>query len=380
MVSLCGPTYDRLWLAGMRYPGDMVSCLQAENLLLAAEAQTGVRPLRYTDLLSQRIAAFEQQVPASMEWKLSKGAYAAMRNNIVELMADPLSPLFATPGFSAVNTSLHSLMNDGFGMGGIMPPKIIIVVNQYAYFNGSVSPKSVFRMTFGAAKILKKMFNGAVERWTEIVRPRYYETVAAWQAKDWWAFSSVEMLRSAWLLTETAIDAYGALISGVIPAAWITEALFTKVYNSLIRRKGDPTASTYLLGFDSLPIQADKSLYSLAEWARGYPTLAQAIQTTPTAQLALSLNENDRNPESIPPELWDAWQRRIRAHLQRFGHTLYDLDFAQPVPADDPSPVLSVFKLYLIGQGVNPYHRQSEAAKRREQAVWTGKPLKRVCA
>ena len=40
----------------------------------------------------------------------------------------PLSPLFATLGLSAINTSLPRLMNESFGMRGIMPPEIIIVV------------------------------------------------------------------------------------------------------------------------------------------------------------------------------------------------------------------------------------------------------------
>ena len=71
-------------------------------------------------------------------------------------------------------------------------------------------------------------------------------------------------MESAKQLTESAIDAYGSLVSGVIPAAWITEAVFTNVYNRLIKRRDDPSAPTYLLGYDSLPIRADKSLYSLA--------------------------------------------------------------------------------------------------------------------
>ncbi len=62
VVSLRSPSYDRLWLSGTHHPGDTVSCTQAENLLLAAEARTGVRPLRRTDLLCQRIVAFEEQV------------------------------------------------------------------------------------------------------------------------------------------------------------------------------------------------------------------------------------------------------------------------------------------------------------------------------
>jgi len=62
VVSLRSPSYERLWLSGTHHPGDTVSCTQAENLLLATETRTGVRPLRRTDLLCQRIAAFEQQV------------------------------------------------------------------------------------------------------------------------------------------------------------------------------------------------------------------------------------------------------------------------------------------------------------------------------
>lgn len=61
VVSLESPTYRRLWLSAAHHPGDTVSCTQAEALVLAAEARTGLRPRRRTDLLSQRIEAFERQ-------------------------------------------------------------------------------------------------------------------------------------------------------------------------------------------------------------------------------------------------------------------------------------------------------------------------------
>jgi len=62
VVSLESPTYKRLWLSGTHHPGDTVSCTQAEALVLAAEARTGLRPRRRTELLRQRIQAFEQQM------------------------------------------------------------------------------------------------------------------------------------------------------------------------------------------------------------------------------------------------------------------------------------------------------------------------------
>jgi hypothetical protein len=62
VVSLASPTYGRLWLSGAHHPGDTVSCTQAEALVLAAEACTGLRPLRRTDLLRKRIRAGEQRM------------------------------------------------------------------------------------------------------------------------------------------------------------------------------------------------------------------------------------------------------------------------------------------------------------------------------
>jgi hypothetical protein len=61
VVSLESPTYRRLWLSAAHHPGDTVSCTQAEALVWAAEARTGLRPRRRTDLLSWRIEAFERQ-------------------------------------------------------------------------------------------------------------------------------------------------------------------------------------------------------------------------------------------------------------------------------------------------------------------------------
>jgi hypothetical protein len=56
MVSFHGPTYGRQWLSAVPHPGSTVACTQAETMVRAAEAKTGVRPRRRTDLLAQRLA------------------------------------------------------------------------------------------------------------------------------------------------------------------------------------------------------------------------------------------------------------------------------------------------------------------------------------
>ena len=61
MVSMHSPTYGRLWLSVEQHPGDTVSCTEAEAMVRAAEAKTGLRPWRRTDLLGQRIRALESE-------------------------------------------------------------------------------------------------------------------------------------------------------------------------------------------------------------------------------------------------------------------------------------------------------------------------------
>src|SRR5262249_37063122 len=52
-----------------------------------------------------------------------------------------------------------------------------------------------------------------------------------------------------------------------------------------------------------------------------------------------------------------------------FGHAIYDLDFAKPVLADDPAPVLETLKFFLSGAAPNPSERQAAAEAARERAT-----------
>jgi len=65
MVSMHSPTYGRLWLSVEQHPGNVVSSTQAEALVRAAEARTGVRPRRRPELLAGRIAQQTAQLRAA---------------------------------------------------------------------------------------------------------------------------------------------------------------------------------------------------------------------------------------------------------------------------------------------------------------------------
>ena len=305
--------------------------------------------------------------PPPASWKLPKGAYVAIRVNIIELMAEPLSPLFEKMGLEAINASMQAMLT-GFLGPDIMPENPIIQVNHYAYYNGSLKPMKIARLLFDSVGIAKRMFTAPVERWTAQGRPTYLSIVEKWKTSNWRDLSNTETLQASRELFQSAIDAYWSMVGGVLPAAWISEAIFTFFYRTLIKRRTDPQASIYLLGFDSLPIQADKSLYTLAIWAREQEALARYLADTPARQLAKDIQSGEP-PEAFIELTWIEWRARVHAHLEQYGHTIYNLDFANPVPADDPAPLLETCKLYLSGKGSNPYERQQAASERREAAV-----------
>ena len=61
-VCLSPQAGERLWLAGIHHPGNVISANCMKELILAAEAQAGVRPRRRPELVDQRIATQQADV------------------------------------------------------------------------------------------------------------------------------------------------------------------------------------------------------------------------------------------------------------------------------------------------------------------------------
>jgi pyruvate,water dikinase len=69
----------------------------------------------------------------------------------------------------------------------------------------------------------------------------------------------------------------------------------------------------------------------------------------------------------VDQEDWNQWCSRLQRHLDRYGHAVYNLDFINPVPADDPSALLETLRYFVRGQGKDPHERQQRSADRREE-------------
>jgi rifampicin phosphotransferase len=308
--------------------------------------------------------------PTDWSVPIPKGTY--WRASIVEQMPDPLSPLFADLAKVSVPRSLDKLIEELMGSGVFREGDIAFpTVNGYAYYFYSldafwrllVKTPAAFRLLTGSGE------GSGQRRWREYARPRYVRIVEGWEAKPPENLPAKELLAGARELLDAGTEYYTS-VQTIIPLAYLSEALFTMFYNRLVRREGDPTAQTFLLGFDSMPIRAEKSLYDLATWSREHPGLARAVAGIPSEQMLDLLGaEGPPSGSGVDEEEWHEWRARFQAHLDRYGHAVYNLDFVNPVPADDPGPLVDTLTFYLRGEGQNPHQRQRRTAARRAEAT-----------
>ncbi|MFN2168757.1 MAG: PEP-utilizing enzyme, partial [Anaerolineae bacterium] len=291
-----------------------------------------------------------------------------------DLMPDPVSPLFATLAIPAISrVGVKEVLRPLTRSEPVLPADYITTINDYAYMGVGYTPREWWWIVTRMMLSMPRMLREAIPLWRDEIRPRYVEAVARWQDRPLEALSTAELWTGIQQVNDAAMLHLASLLVATTGASAGAEMLFTRVYDKMIRREGDPTAPTFLMGYDSTPIQAEKSLYDLAIWCRGRDdpsskTSGQSLTTylleTPTAHLVAQ-----QTADPVPVADWPAFCERLRTHLQTYGHIIYDLDFAKPLPLDDPTPMLDTVKMYLREQGVNPHERQSTAEERREQAA-----------
>ncbi|MBN1922117.1 MAG: hypothetical protein JW892_12785 [Anaerolineae bacterium] len=301
----------------------------------------------------------------AIEWTLPNPKSQYMHAGIADLMPNPVSPLFETLAIPTIaRVGVKEVLRPLTRSEPILPD-YIVTLNSYVYINAGYTLKEWWWILSRMMTAMPRMLREAIPLWRDKIRPQYVAAVTCWQSRAPETLSLDELWAGIQELNTAAMLHFSALLVATTGASAGAEMLFTNVYNKLLRRTGDPEASVFLMGYDSTPIQAEKSLYDLAEWIRTQPELGEHFLSTPTADLVAHLL-----PATHPVlHGWDNFCERLKKHLNAYGHLIYDLDFARLLPADDPTPMLETIKMYLRGGGINPHERQQATAERREQAV-----------
>ena len=272
--------------------------------------------------------------------------------------------------------SLNALLGEAFGKSVVRPGDVSLpTVNGYAYYYYSnAGMRRVMGKSLTAMRALAQgKANMGIKGWREHSHPKYRGLVKYWAAKPPSDRPARELLEGVSALLDAGA-AYYTAVQSIIPIAATSEIMLRGYYDRVVRRPGDPSAEVFLLGYDSEPIRAEKSLYDLAVWTRERPQLAAAVTEGPAAGITEALRSGKAPTgvdgdagRNVDQEEWDEWRSRLQRHLDRYGHAVYNLDFVNPVPADDPSALLETLRYFVRGQGKDPHQRQQLSADRREE-------------
>ena len=341
--------------------------------------------------LGARIEQF-YGMPMDIEWVLAGGQFAIVqarpitalppewtrpdptilytRGSLAEHTPSPVTPLFATLGLQLANTATTELWERVVGDAHRIVPAEggYQAINNYVYLGLRMDAKSLSKIITIYVTQLGSFLRGSVERWQAAHRD-LAAVVNAWESKPLSTLPESELLAGVRAVFGAACH-YFTEIQMTLPTAAISEATFTQFYDRAVRRKGDPPATTFVKGLETMALQAEKSLFDLAGWVRANPALATYVAQTPAEQLATDF-QGSATPSDLPAERWVEWRERFARHLAEFGRAAYEFDFAIPTPQDTPAPVLDALKAYLAGSVGDPYQRQRDAIAAREHATST---------
>src|SRR5437867_12056367 len=107
--------------------------------------------------------------------------------------------------------------------------------------------------------VAPRLMYTAQQRWEQKARPAYKAVVERWEAVKLSRASSAELLVGTREILNAAASCYLTIQSGILPAAYLTETIFTTVYDQLLRRRADPPALTSMLRYARASTRAEAS-------------------------------------------------------------------------------------------------------------------------
>lgn len=311
------------------------------------------------------------------EWPVPEKGATFARGSLAEHTPSPVSPLFATLGLRIANQETEILWRDYIGVEDptsmFVGDGFYLAINNYVYGGFKMGWKNSWALVKMSFSAIGPMLREAPKRWQE-ARKKLATVVNKWERKDIASLSASELLDGACTVFSAEVKYY-TVIQTTLPAASMGEIFFTRFYNSLVKRKTDPEATTFLFGFETMPVQAEESLFDIATWIKEHPALTEYTLQAPTENLVTDFKAHTP-PEGIPADLWTEYLSRFEQHFEEFGRTAYEFDFANPTPAEAPSPQFEAIKLFIEGKAESPYQRLQTARGKREQA--TEAVLKRI--
>jgi phosphohistidine swiveling domain-containing protein len=223
--------------------------------------------------------------------------------------------------------------------------------------NAGFSLRGWLWVLFGMLPAFPRLLRIMVPFWREEALPKYQKIVTRLKEVEIDNLTSANLWQETKTLVNEAAYYTDVLMFATMGASAGSEGLLTRVYDKLVHQVGDPPATVLLMGWDNIPIRAEKSLYDVAMFCKEHELLQSFLMQTPAEQISTVMTGN-QIPVGIPGVDWQEFCQCFNIYIQQFGYMIFELDFAKELPCDHFEPMLEVIKMYLRGEGKDPYVRQ----------------------
>lgn len=301
------------------------------------------------------------------EWVLPEKGVIYTKGSLAEHLPNPVTPLFATLGLEIVNRASELLWVDMFGKSAkkLLPENgAYTVINGYVYLSAKSKPLLVAAKSL-SPRSLRRVLTNSVARW-EAARKEFEVVIEQWEKKLLNTLNTHQIMEGIQTVFYAACI-YFTRIQLTLPAASISEILFTRLFQRTACRIGITDTSVFLLGFDTIALQAEKNLWGLSEWAKQNSTINLYLQNNSAIKIAEDFMSSVM-PAGVSQYEWIEWKKRINQYFKEFGRTAYEFDFAYSTPEETLTPTIESIKTFMEGKGESPFLRQSTFEKRRKQA------------
>ena len=198
-----------------------------------------------------------------------------------------------------------------------------------------------------------------IRGWRERAAPELAATIAKWREIDPASASDAELLTGIRELAHGEGRYWsgrnGGKVFGVIKTC--DEQLNAFLQENLPEQ--NLTSGMFLSGFPSRLMKANEELCAISKKIQANESLRKLTLMTPNTRL---IKELEKHPDASPI------LRDIRSYLETYGHQGYSLDFVEPPPVDEPSPVMATLQTMVGDPDYDPGKHDRDATEKREAA------------
>jgi rifampicin phosphotransferase len=290
-----------------------------------------------------------------------------VRRQVAENMPEPLSPLFDE---LYLNEGMKLAMDRIGAMLGYADLVVDTGLSWYATVNGYAYLRGNFQVNWRglprwlpallAGKPVRVTFGRGIPYWRDEVLPAHLRTIERWKGVDPAAAPDEQLLDGIRELARSEAVYWGSTTLA-LAAAKNSDLALNRFLGVALPGRGLSSAR-FLRGFPSKALDAEAELQSIARQVRASDELREIVQATPARGLLDALSASSSGRIVLA---------RLQQYLDRYGHQVYNLDFAEPTQAEDPMPVVLSLTRQVQQVSTDVRARQAEMVREREGLVGT---------